>query len=307
MKRAWRWLALAGLLAGVLAALLSSAAPSRPENDFHFSILGDRSGGTNPEVYERVWREMALLGPKFVINVGDTIPGTNDAQAAWQWAEVARVWERYQQVPLYLTPGNHDIWNETSLELYRKVSGRPPYYSFDYQNAHFTVLDHRLSRELSDEQLRFLEADLKQHRDRAPKFVFFHVPYWLVFLKLGSGEFPLHRMCRAYGVNYVISGHGHDFVRLERDGIVYLEVGSSGAGLARRLPGGQDFAQGRFYHHVWVQVRGPKAHLTVKELDGPYGKGRLFRTELWGPDGPRFDPADPARAELTAEPASEGK
>ena len=136
--------------------------------------------------------------------------------------------------------------------------------------------------------------------------MFLHVPYWLVYMKLGSGDFPLHVLCRKYGVNYVISGHGHDLVRWERDGVVYLEVGSSGASFPRLLPGDGDFAAGRFYHHVWVRVQGPRAHFTVKELDGPFGKGRMFRAEMWGPDGPKFDPADPARAELSseAEPAA---
>ncbi len=307
MQRLLRTAACLGLLIPLLAALLVWGAPAGPENDFYFSILGDRSGGTNPEAYERVWREIALLGPKFIINVGDTIMGGNDSQAAWQWVEVARVWERYKQFPLYLVVGNHDVWSESSRELFRKVTGRPLQYSFDYQTAHFTVLDNSRARELGQEQLRFLEDDLKRHRNRAPKFVFFHVPYWLVFLKLGSGEFPLHRLCRQYGVDYVVSGHGHDFVRLERDGIVYLEVGSSGAGIPRRPPSDEDFARGRFYHHVWAQVRGPKVRFTVKELDGPFGKGRMFAAERWGPDGPRFDPADPARAELSPEPPAEGK
>ncbi len=297
------------LVAAALAAaiLVLPAAPPRPQNEFHFSILGDRTGGSRPEVYERVWREIALLGPRFVINVGDTIQGGNDAQAAWEWAEAARVWERYKQFPLYLVPGNHDIWSDASRQLFEKITGRPPFYSFDYQNAHFTVLDNTRLRELSEPQLRFLEEDLRRHRDRTPKFVFFHVPFWLVPLKLGSGEFGLHQLCRRYGVGYVISGHGHDFERLERDGIVYLEVGSSGAGLARRLPGELDFAQGRFYHHVWVRVEGARASFTVKELDGPFGKGRMFRAERWGPNGPKFDPADPARADLSPEPEPAAK
>jgi len=300
-----RKLAFGALLVAVLLAAL--AAPPRPPNDFHFSILGDRTGGARPEVYERVWREVALLGPKFVINVGDTIQGGNDAQAHWEWAEAARIWDRYKQFPLYLVPGNHDIWNDASRQLFERVTGRPPFYSFDYQNAHFTVLDNTRLRELSEPQLRFLEDDLRRHRDRAPKFVFFHVPFWLLHLKLGSGEFPLHQLCRKYGVGYVISGHGHDFERHQRDGIVYLEVGSSGAGLARRLPGDQDFAQGRFYHHVWVRVEAARAHFTVKELDGPFGKGRMFSADQWGPSGAKFDPADPAQADLPLQPASAAK
>ncbi|MBM3748481.1 MAG: hypothetical protein FJW34_22100 [Acidobacteria bacterium] len=296
-----RFLVLPAALLAVLALLTALAAGPRPQNSFHFSILGDRTGAAQPEVYERVWREIALLGPSFVINVGDTIQGGNDDQAAWQWAEVARVWERHKHFPLYLVPGNHDIWSDASRRLFQKVAGRPPQYSFDYQNAHFTVLDNSRTRELTEEHLRFLEADLQRHRDRAPKFVFFHVPNWLVFLKLGSGEFPLHQLCRKYGVNYVVSGHGHVLTRLERDGVVYLEVGSSGAGSRPRAESAEYFRRGHFYHHVWVWVRGGKAQFTVKELDGRFGQGRMFSAEAWGPDGPKFDPADPAAADLSTE------
>jgi hypothetical protein len=51
----------------------------------------------------------------------------------------------------------------------------------------------------------------------------------------------------------VVSGHGHQLVTLERDGIRYLEVGSSGAHL---FPGA-------YYHHVLVTVKGTAAHFAV--------------------------------------------
>ena len=39
-----------------------------------------------------------------------------------------------------------------------------------------------------------------------------------------SGEFELHRFARQYGVCCVISGHIHQLIRMERDGILYLAV-----------------------------------------------------------------------------------
>ena len=62
------------LLVGAIGVL----AVPQPENNFHFSIIGDRTGGANPEIYDRVWREVDLLHPDFVVNVGDTIEGGND-------------------------------------------------------------------------------------------------------------------------------------------------------------------------------------------------------------------------------------
>lgn len=292
MKPVPRLRPVAALLPLLFAELVGSRAIAQPKNDFRFSILGDRSGAVNAQAYERVWREVDLLHPDFVINVGDVIQGGNDELAESEWEEVSRLWARYRY-PMYFTPGNHDVWNETSRQLYEHVTGRPLSYSFTHQDAHFTVLDNSRSLNLSEQQVKFLEADLKRNQERSPKFVFLHQPYWIVFLKLGSGEFPLHQLASKYGVNYVISGHGHQFVRLARDGVVYLEVGSSGAGIGASAGSDEAFARGLFCHHVWVTVKGSSAYFTVKEIDAPYGKGRMFRAEDWYGAGPHADPARP--------------
>lgn len=229
-----------------------------------------------------------------MINVGDTIEGTFDKTAQAQWDKLRPVFDRYRQYPLYFTPGNHDVWSDFSEQVYEKETGRPVSYSFDYQDAHFTVLDNSRTSDLSDEQMQFLEEDLKQHPDQHPKFVFFNKPFWIIPLAMKSGDFSLHQMASKYGVDYIVSGHGHLFMRMELDGIVYLEVGSSGANLRGAFQRGEGFPQGRFYHHVWVRVKGSKASFTVKEIGDPDGEGRMFRAENWGMNGPEFDPDDPA-------------
>jgi 3',5'-cyclic AMP phosphodiesterase CpdA len=244
-----RWL-VASLVVALFVGVVGTRALTEPKNDFRFSIMGDRTGGATPEIYGRVWREVDLLHPDFVINVGDTIQGGKDDKAEAEWSDLRPLWERFQHYPLYFTPGNHDIWNELSKDLYQAQTGRPSYYSFNYQEAHFTVLDNSRGTELSEAQIKFLQEDLEANKERRPKFVFFHKPYWIAFLKVGSGEFPLHQLCKRYGVEHVISGHGHQFVRMVRDRIAYMEVGSSGGSIRRGLDKGLGFKEGFFYHHV---------------------------------------------------------
>jgi UDP-2,3-diacylglucosamine pyrophosphatase LpxH len=296
------------LLAHVICLTLTlgllARAAQEPKNDFHFSIIGDRTGSAQPEVYSRVWREVDLLRPDFVINVGDTIEGGNLATAEGQWTEVMSIWKKYNAglYPYYSTPGNHDIWldkdgkENKSEAIYREQTHQAPYYAFNYQDAHFAILDNSRTQKLSDAQLMFLETDLAANKDRKPKFVFFHKPYWIPFVRAGNKEEPLHRICKQNDVDYVISGHGHQFVYMPFDGIKYMEVGSSGGkmgGLAR----GEGFSQGWFYHHVWARVRNGRVDLTVKEIDGPQGKGRMFRAEDWVNSAPHFNPDDPASSE----------
>lgn len=286
----------AALAAISLGGIVAVRAVTEPKNDFRFSIMGDRTGGAQPEIYGRVWREIDLLHPDFVINVGDTIQGGKDDAAQAEWRDLRPIWERYKHFPLYFTPGNHDIWSEFSRETYERETGRRRFYSFNFQDAHFTVLDNSVGLALSEAQLKFLAEDLEANKSRKPKFIFFHKPYWIALLKLGSGEFPLHQLAKKYEVDHIISGHGHQFVRMTRDGIVYMEVGSSGGrmgGLAR----GEGFAQGWFYHHVWGRVKGSKVSFTVKEIDGVKGQGRMFRVEDWDENGPKFDVTDPPAAE----------
>lgn len=285
------------LVVFLFGGLVVTRALTEPKNDFRFSILGDRTGGAQPQIYGRVWREVDMLHPDFVINVGDTIQGGKDATAPTEWQELRPLWQRYSHYPLYFTPGNHDVFSDTSRALYEKETGRPSFYSFNYQDAHFTVLDNSRTSDLSADQIEFLEKDLAAHKDKNPKFVFFHKPYWIALLKLGSGEFPLHQVAKKHGVQHIISGHGHQFVRMVRDGIAYMEVGSSGGTMQRALEQGHGFKEGRFYHHVWGRVKGSKVELTIKELDGAKGAGRIFKADEWDENGPQFDVGDPAITE----------
>lgn len=241
------WMAAAFLLG------LAFAQPSK--NDFRFCILGDRTGDAQPGVYERVWRAVAEQHPDFAINVGDTIQGGDDATVESEWAALKPLWER-RKFPFYLVPGNHDIWSVASRRVFERESGHPASYGFDFQNAHFTVLDNSQTEDLSEEQMQFLERDLAAHRDRDPKFVFFHKPFWLVPVKFQSAQFPFHQLAWKYGVGYVVSGHGHQFLRLTDDGVVYVEAGSSGG----KLKG-----EG-FFGYTLVRVVGGKVEMKEIKL-----------------------------------------
>ncbi len=284
---------------------LGLRAVEEPKNDFRFAIIGDRTGGAQPQIYGRVWREVALLHPDFVINVGDTIQGGDDETAPAEWEELRPIWSRYKHFPLYFTPGNHDIWSDLSKQLYEQESGRPAHYSFDFQEAHFTVLDSAARRDspyrgrLSPEQLEFLEQDLQANQEKGPKVVVFHHPFWIAEMEAEDSEFPLHELAKKYGVSHVISGHGHKFVRRVRDGISYMEVGSSGGQMTRGLTRGEGFKDGRFYHWVWGRVERGKASFLVKEIGGAMGEGRMFPAEDWNETGPKFDVGAPA---LTYQP-----
>lgn len=260
--------------AAVLATLAQGPAPST----FRFVILGDRTGEAQPGVWEQVWKQAAAEKAAFVLGVGDTIEGLDDATADSQWHEARRTLAPYAGIPLYLAPGNHDIWSPASEKLFEKYTGHPRHYSFDFGAAHFTVLDNSRSDDLSAEEMAFLESDLARHQAQPVKFVVSHRPSWIVNVAMQHPNFELHQLALKYGVQYYVAGHVHQIVQLPLGPVTYFCAPSAGG----HLRASQKFEDGWFFGYTLVTVRGSVVEFEIKELGAPYGKGRVTTLADWG-------------------------
>ncbi len=269
------------ILGGLLLALLLCIWGAPASDSFRFAILGDRTGEAQPGVYEQVWKEVAAENPAFVLSVGDTIQGMSNASAEAEWREVDRILKPFRRYPLYLVPGNHDIWSAESERLFQQYAKHAVRYSFDYGQAHFTVLDNSRSDELAAQELAFLETDLKAHAAQPLKIVVSHRPSWLADVALRNPNFALHQLARRYGVQYVIAGHVHQMLHLELEGVTYVSMASSGGHL--RLS--RAYADGWFFGHALVEVHGDSRDFRIEELGPPYGEGRMTRLSDWGMAG----------------------
>lgn len=120
------------------------------------------------------------------------------------------------KVPAYVVPGNHDmvgIYNEPSKKFYEEMIGKR-YYSFDYGAYHFVGIDDSqlmeaspllypgFINELDEEQLKWLEEDLKTHQTQKLKFAFFHCP-------IHKKESKFREVLEKYGVDMTFAGHWH--------------------------------------------------------------------------------------------------
>jgi predicted phosphodiesterase len=245
------------LLVVMLLAAVAVAAPVR------FAIIGDRTGGHQDSVYEKIVAEVAAAKPEFVITVGDAIEGyTEDT------TELNKEWQEYKAIvaplamPLHLTPGNHDITTDGQLGPYERNAGKP-YYSFDYKNMHFIVLDvsrWESSDKIPAEQLDWLAADLATARKARFRFVFFHKPFWTATTAEGKPD-TLHSLFRKYGVDAVFNGHNHYYYSAAYDGIKYTAVGSSG-GETDSGP------SGILYHWTMVTIDDKKGLIIEPKLLG---------------------------------------
>jgi hypothetical protein len=141
-------------------------------NDFHFVVMGDRTGGEQKGVFGHIISEINLLSPAFVVNVGDNIAGySRDANS------INKMWDEYDtlisklNVPFLKTAGNHDLSNEVEAEIYQKRFGSPYYFSV-YKNVLFlfvttddpylATVDSKTSKELNDEKQKLKQMAITQ-------------------------------------------------------------------------------------------------------------------------------------------------
>jgi predicted phosphohydrolase len=250
--------------------------------DFRFAIVGDNTGRAKPGVFEAVWREVDKFQPAFTVSIGDVIEGGKDDTVDAEWDAMRPLYTSLGKYPRLFVAGNHDVWSAKSAAAFQKFTGRPLHYSFDYESAHIVVVDNSRTDSLSQDQLDFLEKDLAAHQAKPLRFVFFHKPFWLIPLKLRSLQTPLHRMMKKYNVHSVFSGHVHQTHRIEREGIIYWCVPSSGGDLR----GNDSFDTGWFYGYVTAEVRKDVPVFTIRQMGPPHGKGRVLPATEWGENGP---------------------
>ncbi|MBV9763010.1 MAG: metallophosphoesterase [Acidobacteriaceae bacterium] len=269
-----------GALLGVLVSG-AWAAYSGSGADFRFAILGDRTGEPVPGVWDEIWRETDADHPDFIVTVGDTIQGMQDATMDAQWQAITRMLKPYRKYQIFFTPGNHDVWSDGSAREYEKYTKHPLHYSFDHEQAHFTILDNSRSDLMPSAELAFLREDLQKHASQPLKFVFSHRPSWILPVVLSDSHFELNEIAKQYGVRYVIAGHIHQMLRFELDGITYLSMASSGG----HLRDGKEYQRGWFFEHTLVTVRGANVEFAIKEAAQPFGESRITTPGDWGAAG----------------------
>ncbi len=244
------------LLTLLLFAITLSAQAKKLDDPIRFAIIGDRTGGHVAGVYGEIIEEIERLKPDFTMTVGDMIEGYSEDST-----RLTRQWEEYQglvkslSAPIHYTPGNHDITYDGMLDQYQKFVG-DPYYSFDYEDVHFVVMDNsrwNSSDEIPEEQIKWLTKDLKKHKRAPYTLVFFHKPFWFNSLAVGNPD-KLHDIFVKNGVDAVFTGHFHTYFSGEYDGIKYTSMGSSG-GQYRK--GVTDLG----FHYLWVTVNRDGIHV----------------------------------------------
>jgi 3',5'-cyclic AMP phosphodiesterase CpdA len=239
---------------------------SRAANPFSMVVLGDRTADAREEIFEQILQEVKILKPDLLVNVGDLIEGYTEHRDTLeaQWDTIVKRL-RATQVPYHLTPGNHDISDARSESVYVKDFGAP-YYSFNYGNSHFVVIDNSRwdsSGALPADEMTWIDRDLAANRGARWTFVLMHRSYWNKAWRAGKHE-RLHDRFKQYGVDYVFSGHDHYYCSLTWDSVNYIQLGPSGS----RYKEYRDEDRGAFQNYLLVNVSDTAVNVLVIKPGG---------------------------------------
>jgi len=252
--------------------------PSEPgaPSAYSFVVYGDNR--TRPDVHRRVIEALIKHSiPDFVVQTGDMVANGDDTL---QWSTFLNIeHDLLRQTAFFPAMGNHEHETHYFRELFHDG---PSYYSFDWGNAHFSVLDSDIVNTTSDfqvkhalwgEQTRWLEEDLKHHQDSVFRFVVaHHPPFTAVKQRQGANEHmtALAPMLEKYHVTAGLFGHDHNYQHYLKNGIHYVTSGGGGAplydvdmppaGITQRVVSMENF--------VSVTVDGKTARFQAISIDG---------------------------------------
>lgn len=209
--------------------------------------MGDSQGNPDLGYFEysdwgNLLKAAAKEKPDFFMIGGDLV---NDGSDGEEWSAFFQAAGGvFGEYPLMPAMGNHD--NDSLFKTIFPLPQNGPktakkhFYSFDYGNAHFTVLDSNLMGAVHEDHLSWLESDLSSSQKDWKIVVFHHGVYRGTRDDFRVEKFKEHwvPIFEKYKVSLVLNGHDHvymrtypmkdDVIRPDGQGVVYLTATSGG-------------------------------------------------------------------------------
>ncbi len=269
--------------------------PKGTDRPFSFAVLGDSGDGSYHQY--NVARELDKLSAEFFVHTGDVIYPLGEGKY-YDARFFAPYRNTLRRIPVFPCLGNHDMITDLGspyIDNFYLPENSPEeperYYSFDYGNVHFTVLEckpYLVDYEPNSTETRWIADDLIGAASSQWRFVVLHyAPYNSETLHYDDLLLPSMRdywvpLFEAYGVHVVFSGHCHYYERSfplsggrpdPENGVMYVISGGGGATVRDSV----DFdacpecllrSAYRTKRHHLLKVDVDGALLTINAIDG---------------------------------------
>ena len=275
---------------GVWSKTLSFSTSDDPD-DFTFLYLGDVQEGYAQwgSMVEGVYEDNPEI--RFALLGGDlTTYGSNNSE----WEEFLNAATGvFSRIPVMPAKGNHD--GDLFLEFFALPENGPQvineiFYSFDYGDAHFVVLD--TSNIITESVRQWLKEDL-QNTNQKWKFAVFHHPAYQDFDDAKTVDDAIREywvpVLEQHHVDMVFVGHQHVYMRthpifqgeVKSDdyGIVYV-MGNSGSKTYKLGPGLPYIAREETgSNYQLIEIKSDVLTLKARKADGKLIETYTIRKE----------------------------
>jgi 3',5'-cyclic AMP phosphodiesterase CpdA len=198
------------------------------KNDLHFLQISDSHIGfnkpANPDVSGTLQAAVDKINalpdePEFIIHTGDLTHSSKPAE----FDTTEQILKGAKTRQIFYVPGEHDTSLDNGklyLERFGKGSKGTGWYSFNHKGVHLVGLNNVTQTEgmgkIGDEQLEWLEADLKGVSSSTPVILFAHIPLWSVYPDWGWATSDSERALsylKRFGSVTVLNGHIHQIMQ----------------------------------------------------------------------------------------------
>ena len=214
----------------------SFKTPPAAGQPFEFVLYGDNR--TRPDAHKKVIEAILKnANPEFIVQSGDMVENGADPTLWPIFFDIER--ELLRKAPIFPVLGNH----ERNARDYYEFFQQQPYYSFNWGNAHFSMMNSDIGNVASSEmgkqafwkeQTAWLEEDLKKNQNAAFRFVVaHHPPMTAVSSRQGDNAHmtALIPLFEQMHVTAAMFGHDHNYQHYLKNGIHYVISGGGGAPL----------------------------------------------------------------------------
>jgi len=176
----------------------------------------------NPDVVGTLQVAIAKINalptpPAFVLHTGDLTQLSKDTE----FDALAQTLKSIKTERIFYVPGEHDVLNDNGQQ-YRERFGKGTqgdgWQSFDHHGSHFIGLVNVMNLKagglgsLGNDQLEWLEKDVKHLKSSTPVVVFAHIPLWSLYPEWGWGTEDSAQALgylKRFGSVTVLNGHIH--------------------------------------------------------------------------------------------------
>ena len=213
---------------GVLTSKAFGQKAGHKSGALHFVQISDSHIGfnrpANPDVGATLQAAIDKINglaeqPDFIIHTGD-LSHTSKPE---EYDTLDQLLKGAKTQKVFFVPGEHDTSVDDGkmyMERYGKDAKGSGWYSFTHKDVHFVGLSNVMMLEgmgkLGQEQLAWLEADLKGQPASRPVVVFAHIPLWSIYPDWGWGTQDSEQalgLLKRFGSVTVLNGHIHQVMQ----------------------------------------------------------------------------------------------